>query len=237
MDHEGSATYGEMRTYSAELEQRLFMTKVFTWMCMGLLVTAATAAWIAAKPTWVLAIARSSILFYGLLIGELVLVLFLSSAIEHMSAGAATKFFLLYAALNGVSFSVIFALYTTDSIAATFVVTAGTFGIMALYGYTTKTDLSSWGNLLIMSLIGLVLASLVNLYLQSSLLHWVISTLGVFTFVGLTARDTQRIKKLNVIGNAGTEEDQKEAIQGALILYLDFINLFLYLLRLLGRKK
>jgi FtsH-binding integral membrane protein len=131
----------------------------------------------------------------------------------------------------------VFLVFTTESIASTFFITAGTFGVMSFYGYTTKSDLSKWGNLLFMGLIGLIIASIANLLMKSTLIYWVTTYIGVLIFVGLTAYDTQKIKNSNVIGNEGTDEDSKEAIMGALTLYLDFINLFLYLLRIFGRKK
>jgi FtsH-binding integral membrane protein len=132
---------------------------------------------------------------------------------------------------------VIFLVFTAESIASTFFITAGTFGVMSIYGYTTKSDLSKWGNLLFMGLIGLIIASIANFFMESTMLYWITTYVGVLIFVGLTAYDTQKIKNANVIGNEGTEEDSKEAIMGALTLYLDFINLFLYLLRIFGRRK
>jgi uncharacterized protein len=130
----------------------------------------------------------------------------------------------------------IFVLYTATSIASTFFVTAGTFGAMSMYGYFTKRDLTKMGSLLMMALIGLIIASVVNMFMASSTLYWITTYAGILIFVGLVAYDTQKIKEMNIIGNEGTDEDRKEAIMGALALYLDFINLFLYLLRLLGRR-
>jgi FtsH-binding integral membrane protein len=128
-------------------------------------------------------------------------------------------------------------MYTESSIASTFLVTAGTFAGMSFYGYTTKKDLTSWGSFLFMGLIGIIIASVVNIFLQSSAMYWVITYAGVLIFVGLTAYDTQKIKEMNILGNEGTEEDTKEAIRGALTLYLDFINLFLMLLRIMGTRR
>jgi len=133
--------------------------------------------------------------------------------------------------------AVIFMIYTAESIASTFFVTAGTFAVMSAYGYFTKKDLSSWGNILFMGLIGIILASLVNLFFHNEMLYWITTYIGILVFVGLTAYDTQKIKEMNVIGNEGTDEDRKESIIGALVLYLDFINLFLLLLRVLGDRK
>ena len=130
-----------------------------------------------------------------------------------------------------------FVVYTAASITSTFLVTAGTFGAMSFYGYTTKKDLTSWGSFLFMGLIGIIIASLVNIFLQSPMMHWIITYAGVLIFVGLTAYDTQKIKEMNILGNEGTDEDTKEAIRGALTLYLDFINLFLMLLRIMGDRR
>lgn len=154
-----------------------------------------------------------------------------------MSASQATGIFLLYSGINGLTLSFIFLLYTASSVTATFMVTAGTFGAMSFYGYTTKKDLTSWGSFLFMGLIGIIIASLVNIFLQSSAMHWVISCAGVLIFVGLTAYDTQKIKEMNILGNEGTEEDTKEAVSGALRLYLDFINLFIMLLQFMGDRR
>ena len=154
-----------------------------------------------------------------------------------MSASLATGVFMLYAGLNGLTFSLIFLTYTTSSITSAFLVTAGTFGAMSLYGYTTKKDLTSWGSFLFMGLIGIIIASLVNLFMQSEMIYWITTYAGVLIFVGLTAYDTQKIKEMNIIGNEGTEEDHKEAIIGALTLYLDFINLFLMILRIMGDRR
>ena len=145
--------------------------------------------------------------------------------------------FFAYALLNGVTMAIIFLVYTRTSIATTFFVTAGTFGAMSAYGYATKRDLTSIGSFAFMGLIGIILASIVNIFLKSTAVGWIVSVLGVLIFVALTAYDTQKIKELNIIGNAGTDEDNKEAIHGALTLYLDFINLFLHLLRFFGSRR
>ena len=155
----------------------------------------------------------------------------------QMSASQAMAVFFLYAGLNGITLAPLFLLYTTASLASTFFVTAGMFGAMSFYGYTTKKDLTSWGSFLFMGLIGIIIASVVNIFLQNSMLYWVISYAGVLIFIGLTAYDTQKIKEMNILGNEGTEEDTKEAIRGALKLYLDFINLFIMLLRIMGTRR
>jgi uncharacterized protein len=173
----------------------------------------------------------------GLLIAEFVLVAFLVGWIKKMSSQTATLVFILYSILNGFTFSVIFLIFTEASIASTFFITAGTFAIMSVYGYFTKTDLTKLGNLLLMALVGLIIASAINLFYQNNTLDWITTFAGILIFVGLIAYDTQKIKQMNVIGNEGTDEDKKEAIIGALSLYLDFINLFLKLLRLFGKRK
>lgn len=233
-----------MENYSSRLtaeqikaEQASFMTKVYGWMSAALLLTGFVAMFTAATPAMIGFIFGNSIVFWGLFIAELFLVGFLAARIHSMSANAATAVFLGYAALNGLTMSAIFLIYTAGSIASTFFVTAGTFAIMSVYGYFTKTDLTKMGNLLFMALIGVVIASVVNFFLQSEALYWVTTYIGVIIFVGLTAYDTQKVKEMNVIGNEGTDDDRKEAISGALTLYLDFINLFLLLLRILGGRR
>jgi FtsH-binding integral membrane protein len=156
---------------------------------------------------------------------------------RRMSSIGAGILFLAYAVTNGVTLACIFLMYTKSSIASTFFVSAGTFGAMSAYGYATKRDLTGLGSFCMMGLFGLIIASVVNLFLGSPMIYWLTTFMGVIVFVGLTAYDTQKIKQLNIIGNEGTDEDRKEAIHGALVLYLDFINLFLYLLRLFGRRR
>jgi FtsH-binding integral membrane protein len=173
------------------------------------------------------------LVFYGLMIGELALVIALSAAINRLSAAVATFMFIAYSALNGITLSVIFLVYTADSISSTFLVTAGMFGAMSAYGYMTRRDLTSWGSFLFMGLIGVVIASVVNIFMRNNSVSWIISGVGVIVFTGLTAYDTWKIKALA----AGGAEGRKPAILGALTLYLDFINLFLMLLRFLGRRR
>jgi len=218
-------------------EQAAFMTQVYGWMSVALLVTATVSIWVASSTAMLEFIFGNRIVFYGLLIGEFLMVVSLSAAVQRLSARMATILFLAYAVMNGLTLASIFLLYTGGSIASTFFVTAGTFGAMSAYGYYTKRDLTSLGGFLLMALIGLIIASLVNLFWQNEALYWVSTYAGVLIFVGLTAYDTQKIKEMNSIGNAGTDEDRKEAIMGALRLYLDFINMFLYLLRLFGRRR
>ncbi|XTZ37155.1 Bax inhibitor-1/YccA family protein [Salmonella enterica] len=215
-----------------------YMAQVYGWMTCGLLLTAFV-AWYAANSEQVMALVFSSrVTFFGLIIAQLAVVFVLSGLIHKLSPGVATTLFMLYSALTGLTVSSILLIYTAQSIAATFVVTAGMFGAMSLYGYTTKRDLSGFGNMLFMGLIGIILASLVNFWLKSEALMWVVTYIGVVVFVGLTAYDTQKLK------NIGQEMDisdsaqlRKYSILGALTLYLDFINLFLMLLRIFGNRR
>jgi len=216
--------------------ERTFITRVYGWMAGGLAVTGLVAAYTANNPALIRAIFGSG-LFWVLILAELGIVIGLSWAIKHMSPVMAMSAFLFYAALNGLTLSVIFLVYTAESIGMTFFITAGTFGAMCIYGATTKRDLTSMGSLLFMALMGLILASVVNIFWHSTGLYWVVTYAGVLIFVGLTAYDAQKIKRMHAAGIEGTDEDRKAAVLGALALYLDFVNLFLYLLRLLGRRK
>ena len=199
----------------------------------GLLVTAFLAVVTVSSPLLVQAVFGNRLVFFGLILGELGLVVAISGAINRLSAFAASFLFILYAALNGVTMAAIFAVYTAQSIAATFVVTAATFCTMSVYGYVTRRDLSGWGSFLFMGLVGVVIASVVNIFTRSSAASWIISAVGVIVFTGLAAYDTWKIKALAAAGAEG----RKPAILGALTLYLDFINLFLMLLRLLGNRR
>lgn len=218
-------------------EQARFITKVFGWMSVALAITGAMAMYTATSESLLSFVFGSKITFFGLIILELVLVGFLSARIRRMNATTATAIFIGYSLLNGLTLSSIFLLYTSSSIASTFFITAGTFAVFALVGYTTKSDLTRLGSLLFMAVIGIIIASVVNMFLGSSQLDYIISFVGVLVFTGLVAYDTQKIKEMNIIGNEGTDEDRKEAIMGALTLYLDFINLFIFLLRLFGDRK
>ncbi|MBI5246966.1 MAG: Bax inhibitor-1/YccA family protein [Elusimicrobia bacterium] len=222
---------------AAEIETRSFIQKVYAWMSLGLAVTGACALYMASDPRMIVALVQTKILFYGLMLAELGLVVYLSGWVKTMDVGTARFAFLFYSALSGVTLSVIFLIYTRGSIASTFFMTAGMFGAMSAYGYMTKTDLTSMGNFCMMGLLGIILASVVNWFVQSTAVEMVTSYLGILIFVGLTAYDTQKIKAMNTLGNDGTDEDGKEAISGALMLYLDFINLFLSLLRATGRRR
>lgn len=219
------------------VDSNAFLRSVYNWMTLGLALTGVIAWFMASSPALYQPIFGNPILFYGLIIGELGLVIALSAAINRLSATAATAMFLVYAALNGVTMSAIFLVYTRSSIAVTFFVTAATFGAMSLYGYLTKRDLSSLGSFCFMGLIGVVIASLVNIFLKSPAVYWVTTGCGVIVFVGLTAYDTFKIKQFARQGFGDAASERKGVILGALTLYLDFINLFLMLLRLFGNSR
>jgi uncharacterized protein len=220
-----------------ETEQRSFIVKVYGWMALALSVTGFTALFVASSETLLEIIFQNSAVFLILLIAEILLVGYLVIAIKKMSVQAATFVFIGYSILNGLTLSFIFIVYTASSIASTFFITGGTFAAMSIYGYVTKRDLTSLGGFMSMGLIGLVIASIVNIFLQNETVYWLCTYIGVLIFVGLTAYDTQKIKNMNVIGNEGANEEKKGAIMGALTLYLDFINLFLMLLRIFGDRK
>lgn len=213
------------------------MKSVYAWMCLGLCATALMAMIVANSYSLLNLIFSSNIVFWGLCFAEIALVWFLSSRIDKMSFISATALFFVYSLLNGVTISSIFVVYTMTSVANVFFITAGTFGITSLVGFFTKKDMSSWGNILFMGLVGIIVASLVNLFIASDTASWIISIVTVALFVGLTAYDTQKIKSCLINANGGVETDtRKVALLGALSLYLDFINLFLALLRLVGRR-
>ena len=213
------------------------MRKVYTWMALALAITGFTAYYVASSPAIMQAIFSNRILFWGLLIGELALVWIVSASINRLSLTTATAMFILYSVLNGVTLSFIFLAYTMTSITTVFFITAGTFAAMSLYGYFTKTDLSKMGQIMIMALIGLIIATIVNLFVKSSGLTMILSYVGVLIFVGLTAWDTQKIKQMLQMASDTGEAAQKIALMGALSIYLDFINLFLYLLRIFGSSR
>ncbi len=212
-----------------------YMSHVYGWMTVGLLLTALV-AWFASSN-----LALIQLLYKGmwvLMIAELALVFVISGMINRLSGAAATTLFMLYSVLNGCTFSIYFLVYTSSSIASVFFITAGMFAALAFYGYTTKRDLSSFGRFLFMGLIGLVIASLVNMFMHSEPLMWAITYIGVFVFAGLTAYDTQKLKEL---GDGLPQDDQnifrRYVILGALQLYLDFINLFIMLLRIFADRR
>lgn len=216
--------------------QTRFITQVYGWMTGALAMTGGVAMVVGASSELQELIFGNRLVFFGLLLLELFIVGYIGARLMNMSASQAVGAFVAYSLINGLTLGIIFMVYTRDSIASTFFVTAGTFAVMSLYGYFTRTDLTRWGNLLLMALVGVIIASVVNLFLQNSLLYWVSSLLGVFIFVGLTAYDTQKLKALAFIGLEDEEVDRKAAVWGALTLYLDFVNLFLFLLRFRGRS-
>lgn len=215
----------------------VFVGRVYRWMGMGLGITAAVALMVSSSPTAVRAVFGTPALPLVLILAQLGLVLAIGGAVRRASAPLAIGLFVVYAALLGVTLSVILLVYTAASIASTFFVTAGMFGGMSLYGWSTRRDLTSMGSFLVMALIGLILASLVNAFLASAPLQWLLTYAGVAIFLGLTAWDTQKIKQLGARVDAESAHGQSLAIHGALMLYLDFVNLFLFLLRLLGRRR
>lgn len=218
-------------------ETSKFFQKVYGWMFLGLIISGVTAYWIATDPAIYELILLNKTIFYSLLFGELALVFGLVWLIKKISSQLAILMFLIYCFMTGLTLSVIFLVYTIESIGQIFFISAGMFGSMSIYGYFTKTDLTKIGQVLIMGLFGIVIAGLANLIMKNSQLDYILSFIGVIVFTGLTAYDTQKIRKNNIIGNEGTSEDTKESIKGALTLYLDFINLFLKLLRLFGKRR
>jgi len=227
----------QLSAHEIQIAQSNFISKVYAWMGGALLVTAIVALFTASSQSLIQLIIYNRFIFFGIIIAELACVIYMTSVINKISSQIATLLFFIYATLNGLTFGLIFLVYTSESIASTFMITAISFGIMSLYGYTTKRDLTSIGNLSFMALIGIILASIVNFFLQSEMLYWIITYIGVLIFVGLIAYDTQKIKRMYNIENENTEIEAKGAIMGALALYLDFINLFLFLLRIFGRRK
>mgnify|MGYP002623183514 CR=1 FL=1 len=215
----------------------VLMRKVYVWMSLALVITGMTAYYVATSPAILTAIFSNKLLFYGLLIGELALVIGVSAAINRISLLTATLMFVLYSVINGATMSVIFLVFEAPSIATVFFITAGTFAAMALTGYTTKWDLSTMGRVLYMALIGLVIATVVNIFVGSDRMTMILSYVGVAVFVGLTAWDSQKIKRMLMQVEDADESAQKLALLGALTLYLDFVNLFLYLLQIFGRRK
>ena len=213
------------------------MRKVYVWMTLALVITGFTAYGVATSPGVLQAIYGNQLLFWGMIIAEFALVIGVSAAINRLSLTTATLMFILYSVINGALLSYIFLVYTASSVATVFFITAGTFGAMALVGYTTKTDLTSIGKYLFMALIGLIIATVVNVFIKSEGFTYILSYIGVLIFVGLTAYDSQKIKQMLIQAPDAGESAQKLALLGALTLYLDFINLFIYLLRIFGKRE
>lgn len=213
------------------------MKSVYMWMTLALGITGIVALYVSQNTMLMQSIFSNSIMFWGLMIAEFVLVMIISARIHRMAFSTALILFMVYSLINGLTLSVIFVIYTKASVATTFFVTAGTFGVMSLIGFFTKKDLSKFGGILFMLLIGLVIATVVNIFWANDSLYWIITYAGVLIFVGLTVYDTNKIKRMLEMCPEENEMTQKIALLGALTLYLDFINLFLYLLRLLGDRK
>ena len=226
----------EERAQSSALSFPALMSKVYLWMMLALVVTGMTAYYVASSPAILYAIVSNQIAFWGLFIGELVLVFVLSSRIMSLSFVTASLMFVIYSIMNGVFFSFILLAYTEQSIATTFLITAGTFGAMSLFGFVTKRDLSTMGRILFMLLIGLLIATVVNIFMKAEGLTLILNYAGVVIFVGLTAYDTQSIKQM-LQEHGDKEGAEKIALLGSLSLYLDFINLFIYLLRFFGESR
>jgi len=219
------------------VSERSFLSQVYLWMAMGLALTGFVAGWMAMNPSVVVAFARNMGLFIVLALVQLGIVFWLSSQILRLSVMTATIGFSIYATLNGILFSTIFLAYTAASIASTFFVSAGMFGAVSVYGFATKRDLTSVGSIAFMGLIGIIIASLVNVFFRNPMLDSIISYVGIVIFIGLTAYDTQKLKSIHHQGFASSDVLAKVALLGALTLYLDFINLFLLLLRVMGRRR
>jgi FtsH-binding integral membrane protein len=226
--------YSGTKYYARETN---LMYRVYAWMCVALAITAATAYYVASSPAIVNAIFNNSLVLIGLFIGQLALVIVITALLNRMSFAMAAVLFLVYAATLGITLSSIFLVYTYTSIFATFLVTSGMFGAMAIYGYFTKADLSAMGSYLLMALIGLIIGGLVNMYFKNETFQYLISAAGVLLFTLLTAYDVQKIKRMSQEMLGDQETMAKVSIYGALILYLDFVNLFLYLLQFMGRRK
>jgi len=216
-----------------------FIRSVYNWMAFALALTGFVAFYISQSPTMVRIVFGNPFVFFILILAELGLVFSISGMVNRMSATSATSLFVLYSALNGVTLSFIFLVYTKTSIASTFFICSGTFIGCSIYGWSTKRDLTSWGGFLMMGLIGIIIASLVNIFMRSSAMNTIISYIGVIVFVGLTAYDTQKLKNMALTQPEGLDGAviRKGAILGALSLYLDFINLFLMLLRIFGQTR
>jgi FtsH-binding integral membrane protein len=213
-----------------------FFNSVYAWMASGLALTAVVAWWVSTQPQLMMSLYRGGMIWL-LVILQLGLVIALSAAITKINSAVATLMFMVYAALNGLTLAALFVIYTRASLAGAFVVTAGTFGAMSLYGFTTRRDLTQYGSLLLMALIGLIIASVVNIFFASSTLYWLVTYAGVLIFVGLTAYDTQKLLQIADQTAHSPEMSARFAIYGALSLYLDFINLFIYMLRIMGDRR
>jgi len=231
--------YGNEQTFSRATDRdRSLIKNVYLWMTAGLALTGVVSFGLSSNQSLMIALVSNTFLFFGIIIAELALVMYLSARIQKMSTTAATMAFALYAFLNGVTMSVIFLAYTGATISLAFFTTAATFGAMSLYAMTTKRDLSGVGHYLMMGVFGIIIVSVINIFLKSPAVYYLISYVGVLVFMGLTAYDTQNILKMSAqAGSASEEQYIKFSIMGALKLYLDFINIFLFMLRIFGRRR
>jgi uncharacterized protein len=223
------------KPYAADERVTIFLRSVYGWMAAGLAITALVAYVVAANPALVLTIARNRALFWGLMISQLGIVVWLSARVQSMAPATASLLFMAYSALTGLTMAFVLLAFTGESVATTFMVTAGTFGALAAYGTVTKRSLAGWGQFLFMGLIGVVIASFVGMFWHSDGLQFVLSFIGVIVFTGLTAYDAQRLKVMALSMPDGRTGSY--AIVGALTLYLDFINLFMMLLRFTGNRR
>lgn len=237
MEDRNYVNYVNERDLQASLAFPALMRKVYLWMTLALVITAITAYGVATSPAAIQFILGNRIVFFGLIIAEFALVFAVGGMINRLSITTATLLFTLYSVVNGATLSIILLAYTHESVTQVFFITAGTFAAMSAVGYLTKRDLSSVGRILFMALIGLIIATVVNIFWKNSGFMAILNYLGVLIFVGLTAYDTQKIKNMLLTAEDGGEVGQKMALLGALTLYLDFINLFLYLLRILGKAR
>ena len=237
MEDRNYVNYVDERDLQASLAFPALMRKVYLWMTLALVITAITAYGVATSPAAIQFILGNRIVFFGLIIAEFALVFAVGGMINKLSITTATLLFTLYSVVNGATLSIVLLAYTQESVTQVFFITAGTFAAMSAVGYLTKRDLSSVGRILFMALIGLIIATVVNIFWKNSGFMAILNYLGVLIFVGLTAYDTQKIKNMLLTAEDGGEVGQKMALLGALTLYLDFINLFLYLLRILGKSR
>ncbi len=234
MNYETQVSKGQYQTGS-KASTSVLIRSVYMWMCTALLLTGATASLVAGSEALLQIVFSNRIFFWILLIAQFGLVWAISAKVNGFSLPVLSGLFMLYSVLTGITFSVFFLVFTAESIASTFFITAGTFAVMSIYGYLTKSDLTKIGNLCLMALIGIIIASVVNIFLKSETMYWIVTYAGVLIFIGLIAYDTQKIKALATLED--NEHTQKLAICGALSLYLDFINLFIMLLRIFGQRK
>ena len=237
MEDRNYVNYVDERDLQASLAFPALMRKVYLWMTLALVITAITAYGVATSPAAIQFILGNRMVFFGLIIAEFALVFAVGGMINKLSITTATLLFTLYSVVNGATLSIVLLAYTQESVTQVFFITAGTFAAMSAVGYLTKRDLSSVGRILFMALIGLIIATVVNIFWKNSGFMAILNYLGVLIFVGLTAYDTQKIKNMLLTAEDGGEVGQKMALLGALTLYLDFINLFLYLLRILGKAR